>query len=210
MVSITLYYDDINGNNIALTGTLSNTGTTINGVGTLFDAGGHEISVGTVIKGSDGQLARVTSIIDDTTAVVAVAPSPPWVTLSCTKLYQQTFQALIVKGFDPVDDLEEFPGLQHPARDGSIVQQNLKIRRHIVVELGALQSYADRLFVGNFTRANNKYLSYTHDGVVEYVVRVVEEDAIKALQTEWLNKIEIARYVTLKLQEAVALTTFPS
>lgn len=207
MVPITLYYDDINGNNVAFSSALTSAPTEVSAASAGTFVSGD---LGKIIKGSDGQLTRITMYADSQDVLVTPDPSPAWVSMTCTKLYQQTFQALIVKGFDPVDDLEEFPGLQHPARDGSIVQQNLKIRRHIVVELGVLQAYADRLFVGNFTRSNNKYLTYSHDGVNEYVVRVVEEDAVRALKTEWLNKIEIARYVTLTLQEAVALTTFPS
>jgi hypothetical protein len=126
---------------------------------------------------------------------------------------QQTFQALKVKGFDPVDDLEEFPGVQFVARGSGLVQQNILLRRHFTIELGTLQVYADRLFVGNFMHANRKVVTYSYTGIggtamTEYAVVVVNEN--QRLQTEWLDRIEIARYVVIQVQEAYAQAQFPS
>ena len=124
---------------------------------------------------------------------------------------QQTFQALKVKGFDPVDDLEEFPGIQFVARDSGLIQKNILLRRHFTIELGTLQVYADRLFVANFMHANRKVVTYSYTGIggiTEYAVVVVNEN--QRLQTSWIDKIEIARYVVIQIQEAYAQAQFPS
>lgn len=277
MTSITLRYYDINGGNVALTGTVSSSGTALTGSGTAFLT---ELVVDDLVTDSAGQIRQVATITNDTSATVTVAPSPAWSGTSIKSLQKQAFNALLVKGFDPVDDIEQHPGIVQSGVDGSLVQQNLSIRRHFVITLGVLQTYTDRLFVANFVRANLKYLSYIHDTTPvtitgptdssgttligsgtayltdlfvgctvyntstgeyrtivtiadngtatinraaasdwvsailqritqnEVNVQVIDEE--QRLQTEWLQNLEIARYVVLKEREAQTQTTFPS
>lgn len=116
--------------------------------------------------------------------------------------HTQTFDALRVKGVDPSDNLEQFPGVIFKAVDGSYVQPTIGTRRHFNIDLGVLQAYTDRLFCANYMVANRKVLTYTHDGINEIALSVVNEDALRPLKTEWLDNVEIARFVTLAVQES--------
>src|SRR5512135_3299212 len=89
--------------------------------------------------------------------------------------HTQDFNALRVK-MDPIDDLEAFPEYPYQPVDGSRVEMSVGTRRHITVELGCLQDYSDRLFCGLFLRANRKTITYTHDGINEIAIAVVNED----------------------------------
>ena len=97
-------------------------------------------------------------------------------------VYTRTFSALRVKGFDPVDDLEDYPNIVHQIIDGSLLHQTVGIRRNFTVELGVLLTVSERLFVGNFFRSIAKYLTYTHDYISE-TIQVVRNDSV--FETEW-------------------------
>src|SRR5512135_3690817 len=134
MNSITLRYNDINGTNLAVSGTTSSSSTTLTGASSAYLT---DIAVGDLI--TDGvQIRQVATVTSDTAATVTVAPYPVWSGTTIKKLPVQTFNALRVKGFDPVDDLQQHPGLQQEGRDGSIVQQNISIIRHFIVTLGVM------------------------------------------------------------------------
>ena len=122
--------------------------------------------------------------------------------------HTQAFDALRVKGADPTDDLESFPGVSFRAVDGSYVQPTVGTRRHFQIELGVLQVYSDRLFCANYMQANRKVLTYTHDGISEIALAVVNEDEKRGLRTDWINNVEIARFVRLPVKEAYIQTIF--
>lgn len=124
---------------------------------------------------------------------------------------RKDFTALKVKGFDPIDNVENYPDLLHPILDGSFIEQNIGMRRHFEIEISAytLQTYANRLFVGNFWRNSVKRLTYIHDSITETDLEVVKEDGDR-LEADWIGGYSGGRTVTLVLQEQVLITSFPA
>jgi len=120
-------------------------------------------------------------------------------------IYTETFSPLRVKGFDPIDSLEDYPDMLHEIVDGSLIHQTVGIRRSFTIELGVVQ-VAKRLFVGNFWRSTAKWLIYTHDDIEE-TIQVVRNEAI--LQTEWKDDTVLARYIVLYLKDKFILDEFP-
>ena len=129
---------------------------------------------------------------------------------SCTGGEVQTFKALSVKGFDPVDRVSDFPGVVHSIIDGSLIHQTIGVRREfvVVIAVSETQTYANRLFLGNFWKDPVKKITYTHDGITETDLEVVRSE--NDLDSEWLDGTSIARLTTLKLKEKYIITSFPS
>jgi hypothetical protein len=124
---------------------------------------------------------------------------------------RKDFTVLSVKGFDPIDDLEDYPDLLHPIIDGSLIPQNIGNRRHFSIELSAIsmQTYTNRLFIGNFWKDPVKLITYTHDSITETDLDVVKEDGAK-LESEWIGGSSLGRALTLKLQDQYLITSFPA
>jgi len=120
--------------------------------------------------------------------------------------YTRTFNPLRVKGFDPIDDLSDYPNVVHEIVDGSLIHQTVGIRRNFTIELGVLVDPIDRTFAGNFWRSTTKFLTYTHDGILE-TIQVIRNQGI--IQTEWKDDYVNARYVVLYLQDKFILSEFP-
>lgn len=120
-------------------------------------------------------------------------------------VYSRTINALRVKGFDPVDDLLDFPNLVHKIVDGSLLHQTIGFRRKFTIELGVITTL-DRLFVGKYYSSTSKYLAFTHNGISE-TVAVVRD--LPTLNTRWKDDTALARYVVLELLDKKALSTFP-
>jgi len=129
---------------------------------------------------------------------------------TCAGAESQTFNALSVKGFDPIDDVQDFPDILHEIIDGSLIHQTIGVRRHftIVLSVGDMQTYANRLFIGNFWKDPIKKLTYTHDGITETDLEVVRSNG--TLQSEWIDGVSLARRGVLELEEQNLITTFPS
>ena len=129
---------------------------------------------------------------------------------SCIGAESKSFNVLSVKGFDPVDHIEDFPNIVHPIIDGSLIHQTIGARRHFTIELevGTMQTYNNRLFIGNFWRNPIKKLTYVHDGITETDLEVVREDG--TLQSDWIDGVSIARKVVLNLQEKYISTSYPT
>jgi len=124
---------------------------------------------------------------------------------------RKDFTVLSVKGFDPIDDLEDYPDLLHPIIDGSLIPQNIGNRRHFSIEVSAIsmQTYANRLFIANFWKDAVKLITYTHDGVTETDLDVVKEEGAR-LESEWIGGYSGGRTVILKLQDQYLITSFPA
>lgn len=119
----------------------------------------------------------------------------------------QVFSALRVKGFDPSDDLQDFPDFIADVIDGTIIHQTIGFRRNFTIEFGTGLSFSERTFIGNFWRSYRKWLIYTHDGIsekIEVVRRTGEFDTI------WIDNVHLARYCVLELSDKYVLTDFPS
>ena len=129
---------------------------------------------------------------------------------SCAGAESQSFNALSVKGFDPVDDYEDFPNIIHPIIDGNLIHQTIGIRRTFTVELsvGDMQTYANRLFIGNFWKDPIKKITYTHDGITETDLEVVRSNG--NLQSTWIDGVQLARKTILTLKEKKIITAFPT
>lgn len=119
--------------------------------------------------------------------------------------YTKDFNALRIKGFDPVDSVSDFPDVLHRIIGGSLLPQNIGIKRQFTIEIGVVP-YADRLFCANFFYASTKWLQYSHDGFFETIKVVNNADR---LQTDWLNDVHIARYIVLNLQDKLILKNIP-
>lgn len=100
---------------------------------------------------------------------------------TCTGAESATFNALSVKGFDPTDNLENFPDIMHQILDGSKIPQNIGHRRHfeIVLDVRQMQTYANRLFIANFFKDPIKKITFIHDSITETDLQVVKEDGEK-------------------------------
>ena len=120
-------------------------------------------------------------------------------------IYTRSFLALRVKGFDPVDDLLDYPDVIHNIVDGSLLHQSIGVRRKFTIELGVIKD-DERLFVGNFYQSITKRIIYTHDGILE-TVWVTRNESV--LQTEWKDNTALARYVVLSLHDKYTFTVFP-
>lgn len=120
--------------------------------------------------------------------------------------YDRDFNALKVKGFDPVDSVGSFPDILHRVLDGSLIEQNIGIKRSFTLEIGVVP-FADRIFCANFFYATTKWVQYAHDSFYE-TVGVVNDT--NRLETDWLNDVHLARYVVLNLRDRYLLTSFPA
>jgi len=120
-------------------------------------------------------------------------------------IQSKEFNALKVKGFDPIDNVSDYPDAFFRIIDGSVIVQNIGIRRTFTIDIGVV-SYADRLFCANYFNAVTKWVQYSHDGFFETVSVVNSEGK---LQTDWLNNVHTARYVVLNLQDAIVLDAIP-
>jgi hypothetical protein len=129
---------------------------------------------------------------------------------SCTGAESRTISVLSVKGFDPIDDVSDFPDILHPIIDGSLIHQTIGIHRHITIEfdIGFTQVYANRLFLANFWKDPIKKLTYTHDGITETDLQVVRSSG--NLKSDYQGGIQLARKTIFELDEQYLITTFPS
>ncbi len=123
--------------------------------------------------------------------------------------HSETFDALLIKGFDPVDSWMDFPGLFSKMLSGDNRNRMQVFNRTYQVILGVLNDYNDRLFVGNFVKASSKFLTFTHNQFTETYVEVVLQDPSQ-FKTEWLGGSEYGRHVVLPLIEKNARTDFPT
>ena len=121
-------------------------------------------------------------------------------------IYSTTFSALRVKGFDPVDDLMDFPDVVHEIVDGTLIHQTIGVRRRFTVELGVLNP-TQRLFCGNYWRSVTKWLVYTHDSFTETILVTRDTGVFEA---DWLDDTVLARYVVFYLQDKIILSDFPA
>lgn len=129
---------------------------------------------------------------------------------SCAGAEVKTFSVLSVKGFDPIDNVEDFPDIVHPIIDGSLIHQTIGVRRMFTIELsvGDMQTYANRLFIGNFWKDPIKKLTYTHDSITETDLEVVRDSG--TLQSDWLEGVSLARKTVLQLREKYLITSYPA
>jgi hypothetical protein len=120
-------------------------------------------------------------------------------------IQSKEFTVLKVKGFDPIDNTSDYPDAMFRIIDGSIIVQNIGIRRNFTIEVG-VTNYTNRLFCANYFYATTKWIQFAHDGFLE-TISVVNDSG--KFQTEWLNNVHTARYVVLNLQDAVVFDAIP-
>lgn len=122
--------------------------------------------------------------------------------------YTQTFTVLAVKGFDAADDVELFPGIQHHYLNGSFDDQNIGFFRKFQVSFAADIVQTARKFLLDWSRANYRYLTFTHDSITESDLQVVLED--QSLFAEWLHDYENLRSIVLRCKERTLRTSYPT
>lgn len=116
--------------------------------------------------------------------------------------------AMSVKGFDPVDDFDIFPGKSIRLLNGDFTERIKVFNRRFTVEVGVDETFANRVFFNEWLMAQNKYLTFTHDSITESLLAVV--NASEKVSTTWLDGSELARYIVIECTEKYARAAYPS
>lgn len=175
---------------------------------------GMKIDVSGFVADTDYNLNNVTATVTSSTTFTYPSTGSDEGTtadINGRVTIRKDFSALSVKGFDPVDHVENYPDILHRILDGSFVPQNIGDRRHfeIVLDVRTMQTYANRLYVANFWKNAVKKITYTHDSITETNLLVVKEEG-ERLEAEWIGGYREGRLVVLKLQEQFLITSFPA
>lgn len=118
--------------------------------------------------------------------------------------YSRTFTALAVRGLDEPDRVEFVPPLQVQAMDGGILGYIKGFRRIITVRIGVLQETADRAFMLNFVRSNDRWI---YLGSLASVYCVLENP--DEFENTWLYDTSLMRYFEIGLKETVTYQEWP-
>ena len=121
----------------------------------------------------------------------------------------QTFDAMLVKGFDPIDSWATAPGLFSKLLSGDNRNRLRVFNRTYQVNIGVLTDWNDRLFIGRYVIAPYKYLTYAHNQITESSVQVELVDP-SVFETEWAGGSELRRYVRLEVVERNSREDFPT
>jgi len=122
-------------------------------------------------------------------------------------VYTQVFNALSIKGFDDPDKIELVPPIIYVFADGNKKTEFRAFRRIITVDLGVIESQANRQTVQEFLRAGTKSILY--QGVQSGIVEVPVSSRDSEFENEWEWDCILGRSFILELVETQVRIVWP-